>query len=290
MPLWSSGAASVTNDFAQLVCVHAKVKLRRRMRLCLLPTPVIRSDAISKSRLWQKHRARSADKGGPWVALMACCCAGLHCTLQNCYDQHCEGHARPQLRLGTNNIVHSTNTVRNDAGCTTWLPAGRAALSKMPAAQLILHHLPRYVCGPLRQRPSCLALSKARLCAGLAPNTELFCRQEAFDGTGAAFVYPRGATLTVQRPAIAILGSGKVAFPMHKALGEQACPASKRLLISRVAMLPWWHGQHGQLVRQPSPHTGCCFRGCIALKGGCRHSQGQASLPLWAATLQQQSL
>eukprot|EP00891_Asterochloris_glomerata_P008218 jgi/Astpho2/8218/e_gw1.00122.65.1_t len=42
---------------------------------------------------------------------------------------------------------------------------------------------------------------------------------EAFDGTGAAFVYPRGATLTVQRPAIAILGSGKVAFPMHKALG-----------------------------------------------------------------------
>lgn len=60
-------------------------------------------------------------------------------------------------------------------------------------------------------------------------------------------MYPRGATLTVQRPAIAILGSGKVAFPMHKALGEQACPASKRLLISRVAMLPWWHGQHGQL-------------------------------------------
>ena len=48
------------------------------------------------------------------------------------------------------------------------------------------------------------------------------CRQEAFDGTGAAFVYPRGATLTVQRPAVAVLGSGKVAFPMHKALGECA--------------------------------------------------------------------
>ena len=210
-------------------------------------------------RLWQKHSARSADKGGPWVALMACCYAGLHCTLQNCYDQHCEGHARPQLRLGTNNIIHSTNTVRNDAGCTTWLPAGRAALSKVPAAQLILHHLPRYVCGPLRQRPSCLALSKARLFAGLAPNTELFCRQEAFDGTGAAFVYPRGATLTVQRPAIAILGSGKVAFPMHKALGEQACPASQAPadIKSGNASLVAWPAWPTACVRQPSPHTGC---------------------------------
>ena len=56
----------------------------------------------------------------------------------------------------------------------------------------------------------------------LTPHTGPFCRQEAFDGTGAAFVYPRGATLTVQRPAVAILGSGKVAFPMHKALGECA--------------------------------------------------------------------
>lgn len=43
-----------------------------------------------------------------------------------------------------------------------------------------------------------------------------------FDGTGLDFVYPYGATLTVQKPAIAVLATGKIAYPMNRPLGELA--------------------------------------------------------------------
>ena len=39
------------------------------------------------------------------------------------------------------------------------------------------------------------------------------------DGTGLDFVYPYGATLTVQKPAVSILSSGKIAYPMHRPVG-----------------------------------------------------------------------
>mmetsp|Transcript_3146 Transcript_3146/g.7867 ORF Transcript_3146/g.7867 Transcript_3146/m.7867 type:complete len:512 (-) Transcript_3146:94-1629(-) len=39
-----------------------------------------------------------------------------------------------------------------------------------------------------------------------------------FDGTGLEFVYPYGATLTVQKPAIPLLATGKIAYPMHRPL------------------------------------------------------------------------
>jgi len=46
----------------------------------------------------------------------------------------------------------------------------------------------------------------------------------AVEGAGApedglAFVYPYGATLTVQRPAVPILSSGKIAYPMSRTVG-----------------------------------------------------------------------
>ena len=43
--------------------------------------------------------------------------------------------------------------------------------------------------------------------------------RDSHDGTGLEFVYPRGATLQVQKPAVAVLSSGKVAYPMHRPLG-----------------------------------------------------------------------
>lgn len=39
------------------------------------------------------------------------------------------------------------------------------------------------------------------------------------DDTGLHFVLPYGATLTVQKPAVSILSSGKIAYPMHRPVG-----------------------------------------------------------------------
>ncbi len=43
--------------------------------------------------------------------------------------------------------------------------------------------------------------------------------KEQFDGRGAAFVYTRGATLTVQKPSVPFLATGQVAYPMHRPIG-----------------------------------------------------------------------
>lgn len=40
-----------------------------------------------------------------------------------------------------------------------------------------------------------------------------------FDSTGLDFVYPYGATLSVLKPAVTILSSGKIAYPMNRPLG-----------------------------------------------------------------------
>ena len=40
-----------------------------------------------------------------------------------------------------------------------------------------------------------------------------------FDGTGLEFVYPYGSTLTVQKPAVPLISTGKIAYPMHRPLG-----------------------------------------------------------------------
>ncbi|KAJ9521566.1 hypothetical protein QJQ45_008856 [Haematococcus lacustris] len=41
----------------------------------------------------------------------------------------------------------------------------------------------------------------------------------AFDGTGLDFVYPHGSTLSVLKPAIPVLSSGRIAYPMNRPLG-----------------------------------------------------------------------
>ncbi|GLC42371.1 hypothetical protein PLESTB_000654100 [Pleodorina starrii] len=42
---------------------------------------------------------------------------------------------------------------------------------------------------------------------------------KAFDGTGLEFVFPFGATLSVLKPAVPILSSGKIAYPMNRPVG-----------------------------------------------------------------------
>lgn len=44
----------------------------------------------------------------------------------------------------------------------------------------------------------------------------------AFDGTGLDFVYPYGSTLSVQKPAVPVVSSGKIAYPMNRPLGKHA--------------------------------------------------------------------
>ncbi len=44
--------------------------------------------------------------------------------------------------------------------------------------------------------------------------------RQAFDGTGLDYVYPHGATLSVSKPAVPIMSSGKIAYPMNRPLGE----------------------------------------------------------------------
>ena len=46
--------------------------------------------------------------------------------------------------------------------------------------------------------------------------------RQAFDGTGLDFVFPHGSTLSVSKPAVPILSSGKIAYPMNRPLGERA--------------------------------------------------------------------
>lgn len=41
----------------------------------------------------------------------------------------------------------------------------------------------------------------------------------AFSGEGLEFVYPYGATMNVQKPATALLSTGKVAYPMKRPVG-----------------------------------------------------------------------
>lgn len=38
-------------------------------------------------------------------------------------------------------------------------------------------------------------------------------------GSGLDFVYPRGATLNVQKPAVPILSSGYIAYPLNRPVG-----------------------------------------------------------------------
>lgn len=42
---------------------------------------------------------------------------------------------------------------------------------------------------------------------------------QQFTGTGLDFVFPYGSTLSVQKPAVPILSSGKIAYPMNRPLG-----------------------------------------------------------------------
>ena len=44
-------------------------------------------------------------------------------------------------------------------------------------------------------------------------------RKEQYHGKGASFVYAHGATLTVQKPSVPVLSTGRVTYPMHRPLG-----------------------------------------------------------------------
>ena len=46
------------------------------------------------------------------------------------------------------------------------------------------------------------------------------------DACGLQFVYPFGATLSIQKPAIPILSSGNLAFPMNRPIGANGSPPS----------------------------------------------------------------
>ncbi|KAG1674864.1 hypothetical protein FOA52_015254 [Chlamydomonas sp. UWO 241] len=43
--------------------------------------------------------------------------------------------------------------------------------------------------------------------------------RSAFDGTGLEFVFPHGCTVSALKPAIPVLSSGKIAYPMNRPLG-----------------------------------------------------------------------
>ncbi|MEW5301201.1 MAG: hypothetical protein WDW38_004741 [Sanguina aurantia] len=60
----------------------------------------------------------------------------------------------------------------------------------------------------------------------------------AYDGTGLDFVYPYGSTLSVQKPAIPILSSGKIAYPMNRPLGAlwHQNGSGKIAVVGSVAM------------------------------------------------------
>lgn len=58
-------------------------------------------------------------------------------------------------------------------------------------------------------------------------------KEEGFNNTGLDFVYPYGATLSVQKPAVSLLSSGKIAYPMHRPLGA----AWSREGMGRIAVL-----------------------------------------------------
>ena len=45
--------------------------------------------------------------------------------------------------------------------------------------------------------------------------------EAGFSGEGLEFVYPYGATLNVQKPAIALLSTGRVAYPMKRPVGGE---------------------------------------------------------------------
>ncbi|KAJ9521808.1 hypothetical protein QJQ45_024679, partial [Haematococcus lacustris] len=54
----------------------------------------------------------------------------------------------------------------------------------------------------------------------------------AFDGTGLDFVYPHGSTLSVLKPAIPVLSSGRIAYPMNRPLGAVwSAPNSGRICV-----------------------------------------------------------
>lgn len=62
---------------------------------------------------------------------------------------------------------------------------------------------------------------------------------QAFDGTGLDFVYPYGSTVSVQKPAIPILSSGKVAYPMNRPLGAVWAQAGFGKIAVLGSVLMW---------------------------------------------------
>lgn len=87
-------------------------------------------------------------------------------------------------------------------------------------------------------------------------------RKEQYHGRGANFLYARGATLSVQKPSVPFLGTGQVAYPMRRPVGE----------VLQMHDLPL-----GVLTIQPVPIASCTVEPCAVLPShptGTAVSQG----------------
>lgn len=100
-------------------------------------------------------------------------------------------------------------------------------------------------------------------------------RGREFDGTGLDFVYPSGATLAVQKPAVALLSSGKIAYPMHQPLAAMWSQArgGRRAAVALpclwVSVASWGAVLFCEAARQRG-----CWRGVPA---GCSCARSQSS-------------
>lgn len=103
-----------------------------------------------------------------------------------------------------------------------------------------------------------------------APSRCKAARKELFHGRGAAFLYARGATLTVQKPSVPFLGTGQMAYPLRRPTGEVLLKAAHSgtvpgLFIAVTHVAPW---------QCPCTHTTACIAGILKARVGVYLPQG----------------
>jgi intraflagellar transport protein 52 len=103
------------------------------------------------------------------------------------------------------------------------------------------YHHPKECCIPdgvlckeiLRKIHTGAAAKEAKKEKGLnLESTKQAAPELAEAGQGVPFVYPYGATLSVQKPAVPVLSSGPISYPVNRPLAAAATPSGKgRLLV-----------------------------------------------------------
>lgn len=71
-----------------------------------------------------------------------------------------------------------------------------------------------------------------------APQSSKGSRKVQYHGKGANFLYAHGATLTVQKPSVPILSTGRVTYPMHRPLGDAFTN-----VMTETTLHAWQHGK-----------------------------------------------